>query len=145
MKYQHINRNEATEVTMQFIEENRNWSVEKQAYKTDDNCKANLSECKIYKRGQYFILEHAGIIHYWEHDGNYCYLQDAIHYMNPDKPAKWKTLNKLITFRQAIRENNAQWMALDDLLKENITEREFVQFINTARVFDKRHHGTETF
>lgn len=147
MRYELINPDESIEATREYISQNQNWDVPNQRYRKPEaeNIDPPLTECKIYKRGRYFIIEHNGIVHYDEHDGKYCYIEDALHYMNPDRPAKWKTLQKLITFRQAIRENNAQWMALDDLLKENITEKEFKDFINTARVFDKRHHGQETF
>jgi hypothetical protein len=54
-------------------------------------------------------------------------------------------LDRLITLRQAIRENTAQWMYLEDLLFEGMTLKDYGTFIGIARVYDKRHHGHDTF
>jgi hypothetical protein len=51
-----------------------------------------------------------------------------------DKPARWKTLDQLITLRQAIRENTAQWMCLEDLLFEGMDLKDYETFIGIARV-----------
>lgn len=107
--------------------------------------KVPTTDCRIYQRGKYIIIEYNDQVQYWEHIGYYCYLEDALYYMNPDQPAKWKTLDRLITLRQAIRENTAQWMCLEDLLFEGMTLKDYDTFIGIARVYDKRHHGHETF
>lgn len=136
MKISITNSEEPILETEKFIDEN---------YCNDYRPDILLSDCQIYQRGKFLIIEHEGKIYYSEHAGIYCYLEDAIHFMNPDKPKKWKTLERLTTFRQAIRENYAQGMGLDDLLHENISFSTFKEFMKVSRVFDKRHHGQETF
>ena len=107
-----------------------------------------LSDCKIYQRGNYIIIEvPGGKVAYREHIGNYCYILDAIEYMKPEVLAEWKTLQRLTTFRQAIRECTAQGMGIEDLyqIDKGINFEEYNEFIKVARVYDKRHHGSLTF
>lgn len=149
-KIEVINPNETPEQTMEFINANRNWSVEKQAYKvpTAEISKAELTECKLYQRGKYIILEHNGIVHYWEQaDTNYPYFQMAIEYMELDNPKKWKTLDKLISFRQGIRQTEVNWCGyVDDVLTGNkMTLDRYNHFMELARAQDLNHHGSHTF
>jgi hypothetical protein len=65
--------------------------------------------------------------------------------MNRGQTCPLETLDRLITLRQAIRENTAQWMSLEDLLFEGMSEMDYEAFIGIARVYDERHHGHETF
>jgi len=107
-----------------------------------------LSDCKIFQRGKYVIIATAeGKVAYYEHDGDYCYILEAIEFMKPERPAKWKTIGRITTFRQAIRENRAQGMALEDLYRydDGITFSQYKEFISVARVYDRRHHGSVTF
>lgn len=150
MKLKIINLTEPTDVTLKFIEANRNWSVEKQAYKdpTVENCKAELSECEIYQRGNYIIVQHEGIVHYWEHaQTNFPYLKIAIYYMEIDKPRKWKTLDRLIAMRMGIRQTEVNCCGyLDALFEEQtMTLGRYNQFMAVARAQDLAHHGVHTF
>ncbi|MFZ1806374.1 MAG: hypothetical protein WAU36_04085 [Cyclobacteriaceae bacterium] len=135
MKLEILNPDEPVKETKAFLDKNF----------VTNTTKALLEQCRIYQRGEYIVIDFKDKVYYYEHVGAYCYIEDAIHYMNPEKPAKWKTLERLITFRQALRENTAQGMGLDDLLNENISEGGFTEFITVARMYDKRHHGTVTF
>ena len=150
MKLNVINPNEDWELTMKFIDANRNWSVEKQAYKNPnaEKCKAELRDCQIYQRGNYIILEHEGIVHYWENaDANYPYFRMAIEFMELSNPKKWKTLDKLIALRQGIRQTEVNWCGyVDDVLIDNqITLDRYNQFMSLARAQDFQHHGSSTF
>ena|SRR5579872_2461385 len=139
MTFPVINADESTDVTIKWLDEN---------YDRAEQEGVLLSECKIYQRGKYIVVEFGnGKIGYYEHDGKYCYILDAIEYMKPEVPAKWKTLDKLATFRQAIRECTAQGMGLEDLYQfgEGITQEQYKEFISVVRVYDKRHHGSVTF
>lgn len=143
-----INENEPWEETMKFIESHQNWNVAKQEYRVSEaeRCQANLSECKIYWRGKYLILEHNDIIYYWD-SFPYCFLRQAIELMELDKPARWKTLNKLIEFRQAIRQTEVNCCGyVETLLEgEKMTLRLFQKFMRMARAQDLQHHGSSTF
>lgn len=136
MKIEIINADEEEKTTIVFINE---------SFSLLPDSNIMLVDCRFYQRGKYMIVEYLDKVYYWEHVGEHCYLVDAIHYMNLDLPARWKTLRRLITFRQAIRENYAQGMGLEDLLKENITWSAFNEFIDTARLYDKRKYGVQTF
>jgi hypothetical protein len=127
---------ESTDDTMAYVHANRSFGPAP---------RVPLTDCYIYQRGKYILIEYNLQVQYWEHIGYYCYLEDALYYMRPDLPAKWKTLDRLLIFRQALRENTAQWMCLEDMLHENMSQKEFETFIGIARVYDKRHHGHETF
>lgn len=150
MKLKIINLNELIADTLKFIEANRNWSVEKQAYKNPaaENCKAELSECEIYQRGNYIIVQHDGIVHFWEHaQTNYPYLKIAIYYMEPDRSKKWKTLDKLIALRMGIRQTEANCCGyVEDVLEgKTMTLDRYNDFMALARAQDLAHHGAHTF
>lgn len=150
MKLKIINPTEPTYVTLKFIEANRNWSVEKQSYKDPalENCKAELSECEIYQRGNYIIVQHDAIVHYWEHaQTNYPYLKIAIYYMEIDKPRKWKTLDRLIALRMGIRQTEANCCGyVEDVLEgKTMTQAGYNYFMALARAQDLAHHGSHTF
>jgi len=147
-KIEIINEKEPWEVTMEYINSKRNWDIENQKYrKTDQEIgKPNLSECKIYRRGQYVILEHNDIIHYYENIKG-CYLLTAVFYMEPDKPAEWKTMDKLIDLRMGIRQTEANccYYVADILEGNKMTLNLYKKFMKLARAQDKRHHGSNTF
>ena len=140
--------NELKADTMTFINSKTNWNVETQTYKDEsaENCKANIADCKVYWRGEYLILEHNDIIHYWD-SHPYCFLKDAIVYFEPQKPAKWKTLNKLIDLRMAIRQTEVNHCGFVDLflLNETMTINLYNKFMGVSRAQDLEHHGSPTF
>jgi hypothetical protein len=143
-----LNEKETAEETMKFIESKRNWDTANQRYRKPEaeTCKANLVDCKIYWRGEYLILEHDDIIHYWD-SFPYCFLKQAVEFMELDKPAKWKTLDKLIAFRCAIRQTEVNWMGyVETLLEgERMTLPLFRKFMRLSRAHDLQHHGSHTF
>jgi hypothetical protein len=148
MKIKEIKPTESVDETMEYINDNRNWSVEKQSYKVSEDCKAELTECEIYKRGKYLILEHKGIVHYWEFaDTNYPFFKMAIEFMEIDKSKKWKTLDKLISLRQAIRQTEVNWCGyVDEVLTGNkMTLDRYNHFMELSRKQDFQHHGSHTF
>ena len=134
--------------TMLFIESKRNWDVENQRYRKPEaeNCNANIEDCKIYWRGECLILEHDDIIHFWD-SFPYCFLKQAIELMQPEKPAKWKTLHKLIAFRHAIRQTEVNSCNYVEILLEGekMTLALFDKFMRLARAQDYKHHGSHTF
>ena len=148
--YETIYPNEPLEKTLEYIELNRNWSVQLQAYKVVDavNCKVQLTKCKILKRGSYVLAEHGGIVHFWEKaNTNYPYFQIAIDFMQLSNPKKWKTLNKLISLRQAIRQTEVNCCDfVDDVLQgKNLTLKSYKHFMKLAKKQDYEHHGMHTF
>jgi len=143
-----INENETRDITMNFIDNHRNWNVEKQEYRfpEKEDCKANLSDCEIYWRGEYLILQHENIVHYWD-SFPYCFLIQAVELMELDKPKKWKTLDKLISFRCAIRQTEVNHCGfVNDIFEgNNMTRKRFDSFMQLARSQDLWHHGSHTF
>jgi hypothetical protein len=140
---------EPAKETMKFIDEKRNWDVENQCYRKAEaeKSKTNLSDCKVYWRGEYLVLEdHDGIIHYWD-SFPYCFLKQAVEFMQLEKPAKWKTLDKLIAFRCAIRQTEVNGCGyVDDLLEgTEMTFSLYNEFMRLARAQDLQHHGSNTF
>ena len=133
---------------MAFIESKRNWDVKNQCYRKPEaeNCKANIEDCKIYWRGEYLILEHEEIIHYWD-SFPYCFLKQAVEFIQPEKPAKWKTLDKLIAFRMAIRQTEVNGCGYVDelLVNQKMTLSLFQEFMKLSRAQDFQHHGSHTF
>lgn len=107
----------------------------------------NTHDVEIIKRGQYWTILHDNVIIYHEwHNPNYPFFEDAIHFINPDKKKKWKTVRELMTFRQAIREATVQgYITTEDYLYENIKKVDYDQFLRVARKYDKFHHGIVTF
>ncbi len=144
MKYEVINPDEALEVTREFVTANRNayTSEIREAKHT-----LNAAECKIYMRGQVWILEHDGIILYSEtHQESYPFFEMAFHFMNVEVVRKWKTVGELITFRQAIREATVQGTDyVETIIEEPLTERTYRKFMRFARAHDFIHHGDNTF
>lgn len=151
MKYHEIeirNIGEPAADTMKYIESKRNWDVENQRYRDEaaEQCKANLSECSIYWRGDYLILEHNNMVHYWD-SFPYCFLKQAVEFMELEKPAKWKTLDKLIDLRKGIRQTEVNWCGFVDLLLVDhpMTFKLYNQFMALCRAQDLQHHGSHTF
>jgi hypothetical protein len=134
--------------TMAYIDSKRNWDVKNQQYRKPEaeNCKANISECKIYWRGEYLILEHDNIIHFWD-SFPYCFLKQAVEFIEPEKSAQWKTLDKLIAFRDAIRQTEVNHCGfVDDLLvNKKMTLARYQEFMELSRAQDLIHHGSHTF
>lgn len=138
--------------TMKFIESKRNWDVEKQRYRIPVKEAAkiarttNLSDCKIYWRGAYLILEHNEMIHYWD-SFPYCFLKQAVEFMELEKFAKWKTLDKLISLRMGIRQTEVNSCGFVDiiLVDKKMTKPRYEEFMRLARAQDYQHHGSHTF
>ena len=135
--------------TMAFIESKRNWDVGNQRYRKPEaeNSTTNLTDCKIYWRGDYLIVEdYDGIIQYWD-SYPYCFLKQAVELFEPQKPAQWKTVDKLIAFRQAIRQTevNGCGFVEDMLVGYRMTVTRYAKFMRMARAQDLLHHGSHTF
>lgn len=138
--------------TMKYIESRRNWQVTSQTYKipVEKECNieatANLSQCKVYWRGDYLIVEHNDMVHYWD-SFPYCYLKQAIEFMEPEKPAKWKTLDKLISLRMGIRQTEVNGCGYVNSILEGkkMTLTVYNKFMKLAREHDYQHHGSHTF
>jgi hypothetical protein len=148
--YKIINPSESIKETLNYIELNRNWSVQKQKYKdiSSENCKAKLTECEIIKRGNYVLIEYKGIVHFWEKaDTNYPYFQMAIDFMEVINPKKWKTIDKLISLREAIRQTevNCCYFVEDILEGKKLTLKTYNYFMQLSRKQDFEHHGSNTF
>ena len=133
---------------MVFIESKRNWDVENQRLRKPEaeKCNANIEDCKIYWRGECLILEHDDIIHNWDFFP-YCFLMQAFELIQPEKPKKWKTVDRLMEFRDAIRQTEVNGCNyVDDLLEgEKMTFHLFKKFMRLARAQDYQHHGSHTF
>lgn len=105
-----------------------------------------MANCKIYWRGEYLILEHDDVIHYWD-SFPYCFLKQAVEFMELEKPEKWKTLDKLIAFRCAIRQTEVNLLGYVETLLagERMTLPLFRKFMRLSREHDLQHHGSHTF
>lgn len=154
MKIQIINPTESIDNTNEFIDQNRNWSVEKQEYKLSEKFLnfQKLTDCDLYQRGEYIILQYKNTVLYWEKANTYYpYFQEAIAYLELEKPRKWKTAGRLIALRQAIRETSANLAFPYDLLhnengsKKTMTLNRYEMLMEYARTIDLEHHGYNTF
>lgn len=138
--------------TMKYIESKRNWNVEKQAYKIspeEENAIEKttlLTKDIVYWRGQYLIIEHNNMVHYWEHQDG-CFLRDAAICIDMDKPAKWKTIDKLISLRMGIRQTEVNCCGyVEEILDAGkMTLQRYREFMRIARAQDLQHHGSHTF
>ena len=102
MKYEIINSKEDLSYTRKLL--NKKWDANTREAR-QEKYSLNAADCKIYMRGQVWIIEHENDILYFEtHSDNYPFFEMAFHYMNVENRAAWKTVGELITFRQAIRE-----------------------------------------
>ena len=144
MKYQFINKDEKLTDTINFLD--IKWNSQSNIQRNSKK-NLNVSECKIYMRGQVWIVEHDEIVLYYEtHIKNYPYFEMAFHYMDVETYRKWKTVNELATFRQAIRESFAQGTNYFEVfITEPITEKKYRKFLKFARAHDLVHHGDNTF
>lgn len=144
MKYKIINPREDLGYTRELLDKrwNENTREARQA-----KYKLNAADCKIYMRGQVWIIEHEGDILYYEtHSESYPFFENAFHFMNVEKRAAWKTVGELITFRQAIREATVQGTDYcETILEEPLTTRIYQKFMRFARAHDLIHHGRHTF
>jgi len=144
--------NEGQEETLKFIESKRSCDIANQRYRITPEKeeiierKTNISECNIYWRGEYLIIEHEGIIHYWD-SFPYCFLKQAIEFMEPEKPAKWKTLGRLIDFRMGIRQTEVNLCGYVETIieGEEMSFPLYNKFMRFARSQDLQHHGDHTF
>ncbi|HZK94401.1 MAG TPA: hypothetical protein VFC67_09355 [Prolixibacteraceae bacterium] len=139
MKYQIVTPEEDLTRTLKMIEEMYNPSIVISGI--------NTADCKIFKRGQVWIILHDGTILYYEtHSEDYPFFETACHYMLTGKRAAWKTVDELITFRQAIREATVQGTDYcETILQEPLTTRIYQEFMRMARAHDLCHHGCHTF
>lgn len=139
MKYKIINPEEDLITTRELLESRYISSGEKD--------KLNVDDCKIYMRGQVWVIEHENDVLYYEtHSENYPFFEIACHYMLTEKRAKWKTVDELTTFRQAIREATVQGTDYcETILEEPLTKRIYQKFMRFARTHDMGHHGCHTF
>lgn len=143
---------EVPEDTMAYIESKRNWDVANQCYriplekKNEIERTTNLSECKIYWRGEFLILEHNDMVHYWD-SFPHCFLKQAVEFMDLENPDKWKTIDKLISLRMGIRQTEVNSCGYVDtlLVDEKMTLKLYEKFMRFARAHDLRHHGEHTF
>lgn len=134
--------------TMAYIDSARDWDIANQVYRVRLATVKDtpLTECRVYQRGPYVIVELNGIVHYWEHTDGSCYLKTAIDMIDSARPAKWKTLGALITLRQCCRECIAQgWGIEDDYFYRPLSESQYREFLRLGRSRDKVHHGSNTF
>lgn len=145
---EHTHEDETWQETMAYIQANRVWDTANQRYKFDYRTVMHtpLTDCRIYDRGIYTIVEHNGVVHYWENTKG-SYLMQAILIIDPSVPKKWKTLDALITLRQCCRECMAQgWeVDIDRYFVPGISEARFREFLSIGRKKDKIHHGQSTF
>lgn len=147
-----INETENPQETINFIESKRNWSISNQTYKIPPKEEneimrtTNLSACKIYWRGKYLIIEHSDIIFYWD-SFPYCFLKVAVEFIDLENPAQWKTIEKLITLRMAIRQTEVNCCGYVEsmLIGKKLTLSLYNDFIRVARKQDLQHHGSHTF
>lgn len=138
--------------TIDFIQSKRNWDTENQKHRIplekerEIERTTNLSECKIYWRGEYLIVEHNNMIHYWD-SFPCCYLKQAVEFMQLEKPAKWKTLDKLISLRMGIRQTEVNGCGYVEAILEDeeMTLKLYQKFMRLARAHDIQHHGSPTF
>lgn len=143
---------ESREDTVKFIDSKTNWDIANQRYrippKEDKEIErtTNLSDCKIYWRGEYLILQHNDMVHYWD-SFPYCFLNQAVEFMELDKPAKWKTMDKLMDLRMGIRQTEVNGCGyVETILEGNkMTLRLYRRFMMFARAQDLQHHGSHTF
>jgi hypothetical protein len=142
MKYEIINPDEDIIVTRELL---------KSYYKDPlEKWKINAADCRIFMRGKVWIIEHEGDVLYYEtHSEAYPFFENAFHYMNVEKRAKWKTLGELITFRNAIREATVQGTDYCERFLEDedkpLTKDIYKEFLRYARAHDFIHHGSHTF
>lgn len=138
--------------TSAFIDTKRNWDVAGQRYKIPPEVESeierntNLSECKIYWRGKFLIVEHDDIIHYWD-SFPYCFLKQAVEFMDLGNTATWKTLDKLIALRMGIRQTEVNHCGYVEaiLVGKKMTLSIYNVFMRLARAQDLKHHGSHTF
>lgn len=142
---------ETPEETMEYIESKRDWTVKSQSYRFSPEQRrieraTNLSKCKIYFRGKYLLLEHNNTVHYWD-SNPYCFLKQAVVFMQLEKPAKWKTIGKLISLRMGIRQTEVNGCGyVETILEgEKMTYKLYRKFMRIARAQDYHHHGSHTF
>lgn len=138
MKYKILHPKEDPEETLQFVEAKRDKNI--------DCRKINAADCAIYLRGQRWVVEYNSKVLYDEHRSeHYPFFENALHFMNPSRRAKWKTVAELVKFRQAIREATVQGTDYCDMLYENISQKKYREFLVLARAHDVVHHGSHTF
>ena len=144
MKYLIYNPDEDLTQTRELLD--LNWTAFTMEFRGKKHS-LNVSECKVYMRGKVWVVEHEGVVLYYEtHNENYPFFETAFHYFNAEIVRKWKTVGELITFRQAIREATVQGTDyVETILEEPLTEKTYRKFMRFARAFDLVHHGSHTF
>lgn len=110
----------------------------------------NIADCTIYQKSEVWLVKFGDIILYDETAHPipaYHYFEEALHYMNAEKREDWKTVEALITLRNALRETTAQGTgAFDDFAEKSfLSHSDYQSFLTIARHYDKQHHGCVTF
>lgn len=137
MIYKTINQHEELSFTVRQLEKK---------YDCHNSESINTADCDIYKRGEFWVIEYQSKVLYYEyHHPDYPFFEMALHYMNPSKVARWKTVENLTCFRQTIREDAVNWRGLIDTIEEPLTLKQFSRFMAMAREDDFQHHGQYTF
>jgi len=108
-----------------------------------------LSFCRIYWRGQFLLLEdHAsGMVLYSEHSSAYNFFLQAVLLFDIGFPASWKTADRLVAFRMAIRQTEVNLCGLVEsmLVGVPMSRALYDDFMRAARAQDLEHHGSNTF
>ena len=103
-----------------------------------------LSKCKILWREYFLTVEYRGEVFTREYRGSH--LLDALELMNLTKPRKWKTIGRLMTLRQALRENFVNGLGVGKIFEgKELTLKLYNEFVLAVRAYDYRHHGCHTF
>ena len=145
MQYLIINPEENHDYTIDFLD--IKWNSQSDILR-DSKKSLNAGECKIYMRGQVWIVEHDEmVLHYETHIEDYPFFEMAFHFMDVATFRKWKTVKELLTFRQAIREATVQGTSYVEtfLEEDSLTEKQYRKFLKFARAHDLVHHGVNTF
>lgn len=145
MKYEIINPDEKLEDTVKLLD--FKWNAHSQNER-ENKRHLKVEECKIYMRGQVWIIEHEDMILYYEsHNENYPFFEMACHYIDFDNPCKWKTVDKILSLRMGIRQTEVNWCGyVENMLEgKKMTLNRYTKFMEMARAQDLQHHGVQTF
>ena len=137
MKYKLINESEHYSITIKELD---------RLYCSKGAGEINLLKCDIYKRGKYWVIQYENKVFYYEyHSTNYPFFEMALLLMSPGEFAAWKTVENLISFRMAIREDVVNGRGLLEMIGEKLQEETYVSFMLKSREADLLHHAQSTF
>lgn len=139
MTYEHINPNEDAKTTAAILD--------MEYVPPDLQEEVNAADCRIYKRGKHWVVEHEGkVLLYEYHTEAYPYFEKAIRLMKIEVKEEWKTVKNLRAFRQAIREDTLNMRGLQNMLEGKTLDKNlFEDFMTLSRGADLAHHGELTF